>query len=108
LGGDQPTPRTIASPHDLWHAAPAVDAQQSRGRPGLFSRWHASGNSSTIHRLWAYSSTVRAGDSSKGAAMQECVDGNGMNSGKPQRRATRPVATLSQAGGTPPEGAETT
>jgi len=40
--------------------------------------------------------------------MQECVDGNGMNSGKPQRRATRPVATLSQAGGTPPEGAETT
>ena len=34
----------------------------------------------------AYSSMVRAGDSSKGAAVQECMDGNGMNSGKPQRR----------------------
>ena len=58
----------------------------------------------------AYSSTVRAGDSSKGAAGQEWPDGNGMNSGKPQRRSRddRTVAILSQAGGTPPEGAETT
>jgi hypothetical protein len=31
-------------------------------------RWHAPGNSSTMHRLWACSSMVRAGDSSKGAA----------------------------------------
>ena len=31
---------------------------------------------------------------------------NGMNSGEPQRMA--PAAILSQAGGAPPEGAETT
>ena len=34
----------------------------------------------------AYSSMVRAGDSSKGVAAQEWADENGMNSGKPQRR----------------------
>jgi len=31
-----------------------------------------------------------------------------MNSGNPQRRQRGSAATLSQAGGTPPEGAETT
>lgn len=54
----------------------------------------------------AYSSTVRAEDSSKGAAARKRADGNGMNSGKPSRH--QPLATLSQAGGTPPDGAETT
>ncbi len=61
----------------------------------------------------ACSSTVRAGDSSTRRSGR-CLHGvthevDGMNSGNPDRvRRADAMATLSQAGGAPPEGAETT
>jgi len=54
---------------------------------------------------------VRAGDSSKWCAHVERHGMNGMNSGKPYQLAEikpQPKAILSQAKGTPLEGAETT
>ncbi len=60
----------------------------------------------TITRRRACSTAVSAGDSSKRCLHAATRAEDGMNSGNPSVYTA--MATLSQAGGTPPEGAETT